>query len=352
MQHFVNDNFKIDIFLDTNILVDYVLGENQALIHSIDYLNNKRSVRIRSSHYVEYELAEVLKICFFGYDVLGHFPSKQEKVRIKMHNWCENGVAYSQKMQEVSQKVDQKMSMLKSTFDNLFDDHVLHEELIAPTCDLLLHSIVSREDSLVAVSSVYPKRGEPIETVALLSNDNQFCSAINKNETTIESVMTPNGLKKPIILNAKKLTCSTIKSHFNISKNIYDNHIIEKFWDKKILELVKQKNETAYIGTTYRFGKPGTISGECIYFRLQNSNVLNDSNSILFFTNDADETISLQLRTKDGDIIFWNNGKVVSLPNDNPIDNRYSFKPVNGKLDPDELDKLREPDNLVFYLNE
>ena len=64
MQHFVDDNFKIDIFLDTNNLVDY--------------LNNKRSVRLHSSHYVEYELAEVLKKSFFGHPVLGHYPNKQE----------------------------------------------------------------------------------------------------------------------------------------------------------------------------------------------------------------------------------------------------------------------------------
>lgn len=126
MQHFVNDQFKIDIFLDTNILVDYVLGTKPVLTHSLDYLNAKRSVRLRSSHYVEFELAEVLKICFFGYSVFGHYPNKQEKSQIKSGDWSGNGIDYTQKMQEVSTKVNQKMSMLKSTFDHLFDDHVLH----------------------------------------------------------------------------------------------------------------------------------------------------------------------------------------------------------------------------------
>ena len=261
MQHFVNDNFKIDIFLDTNILVDYVLGTNPVLTHSINYLNNKRSVRLRSSHYVEFELAEVLKICFFGYDVLGHFPNKQEKINIKSHNWNTNGVNYSEKMQTVSKKVTDNLLVLKSTFIHLFDDHVLHEDLIAPTCDLLLQSIVSREDSLVTISSVYPRKGQPLEPVALLSNDSQFCSAINKNETIVNSVLTPSGLKSPIIMDAKQLTCKSIKTHFNISKYPYSNQDIEKFWNKKILELVKQKNEDTYIGTTYKFGKTGTIPG-------------------------------------------------------------------------------------------
>ena len=37
MQHFVDDNFKIDIFLDTNILVDYVLGTKASLTHSLRF---------------------------------------------------------------------------------------------------------------------------------------------------------------------------------------------------------------------------------------------------------------------------------------------------------------------------
>lgn len=352
MQHFVDDNFKIDIFLDTNILVDYVLGTKASLTHSIDYLNNKRSVRLRSSHYVEFELAEVLKICFFGHAVLGHYPNKQEKSQIKSGDWIVNGIDYTQKMQEISVKVNQEMSRLKTIFDRLFDDHVLHDGLIDPTCDFVLHSKVSREDSMVAISSVFPTNYDRLEDVSLLSNDSQFCSAIIDNDATITSVLNQKGLKKPLILNAKKLTCSSIKSQLNISNNQYNNQSIEKFWDKMILELVLQKNKDTFVGKTYKSGRPDTIPGKCVYFKLQNTSRLNNTNSILFFTNDAEETISLKLKTKDGNLEFWNGGRHVVLPNDNANDLRYSFKPLDGMLDPDELEKLREANNLVFYFNE
>lgn len=352
MQNFVDDNFKIDIFLDTNILVDYVLGTKASLTHSIDYLNNKRSVRLRSSHYVEFELAEVLKICFFGHSVLGHYPNKQEKSQIKSGNWIANGIDYTQKMQEISVKVNQEMSRLKTTFDRLFDDHVLHDGLIDPTCDFVLHSKVSREDSMVAISSVFPTNYDRLEDVSLLSNDSQLCSAIIDNDATITSVLNQKGLKKPLILNAKKLNCSSIKSQFNISNSLYNNQTIEYFWDKKILELVTKKNKDTFIGKTYKFGRPNTISGECVYFNLQDASRLNNTNSLLFFTNDAEETISIKLKTRTGNLEFWNGGHSVTLPNDNVNDLRYSFKPLEGMLEPDELKKLREPGNLVFYLNE
>lgn len=351
MQHFVDDNFKVDIFLDTNILVDYVLGTKPVLTHSIDYLKDKKSVRLHSSHYVEFELAEILKLCFFGYSVLGHYPDKQEKLQIKSSNSI-NGVNYAQKMNEISERVNQEMLNLKTTFDRLFDDHVLHESLIEPTCDLFLQSNVSREDSLVTISCVYPKSDVILDFVALLSNDSQFCSAITNNEEIIDNVMSPKGLKKPEILDTKQLSCDAIASHFNISEMSYDNQTIEHFWNIKILELVKKKNKDTFVGTTYEYGKPDTISGECVYFNLQDASTLNDTNSLLFLTNDAEVTISIKLQTKTGHLEFWNGGHPVALPNDNVNDLRYSFKPLEGMLEPDELEKLREPGNLVFYLNE
>lgn len=352
MQHFVNDNFKIDIFLDTNILVDYVLDTKPVLTHSLDYLNNKRSVRLHSSHYVEFELAEVLKMNFFGHSVLGHYPNKQERSQIKSSNWTTNGVNYTRKMNDISERVNQEMINLKTTFDRLFDDHVLHESLIEPTCDLFLQSNISREDSLVTISSVYPKSDVVLDFVALLSNDSQLCSAITNNEEIIINVMSPKGLKKPEILDTKQLSCDSITSHFNISEMSYDNQMIEHFWDMKILELVKRKNKDAFVGITYEFGKPNDISGECVYFKLQDTNTLSDTNSLLFFTNDAEETISIKLKTRIGNLELWNGGQPVTLPNDNVNDLRYSFKPLEGMLESDELEKLREPGNLVFYLNE
>lgn len=351
MQNFVDDIFKVDLFLDTNILVDYVLGTNPILTYSIDYLNNKRAVRLHSSHYVEFELAEVLKICFFGHSVLGHYPNKREKSRIKSNNWIANGIDYLQKTQEVSTKVNMEMTKLKSNFNQLFDDHVLHESLIAPTRSFLLQSKVSREDCMVAVSSVFPTNNERLKFVALLSNDSQFCSSITNNGSTIDSVLSQEGLNKPLMLDAKNLSCESVKSHFNISRIQYDKQKIEKFWDKMILDLVIRKNERQYIGKTYKFGKPNTVSGECIYFKLQNARRLKDTNYLLFFTNDAEETISIPL-ARNGNLEFWNGGHPVTLPNDNANELRYSFKPLEGMLDPDELEKLREPNNLLFYLNE
>ena len=352
MQHFVDDKFKVDIFLDTNILVDYVLGTKPVLKHSIDYLKDKKSVRLHSSHYVEFELSEILKICFFGYSVLGHYPNKQEKSQIKSNNWTINGVNYAQEMNEISERVNHEMFNLKTTFNRLFDDHVLHEGLIEPTCDLFLKSNISREDSLVTISSVYPKSDVVLDYVALLSNDSQFCSAITNNEEIIDYVMSLKGLKRPDILDTKQLCCDSITSHFNISEMSYDNQTIEHFWDMKILELAKRKNKEAFVGITYEFGKPNDISGECVYFNLQDTNTLSDTNSLLFFTNDAEETISIKLKTRTGNLEFWNGGHSVTLPNDNVNDLRYSFKPLEGMLEPDELKKLREPGNLVFYLNE
>ena len=38
MFEIADETYKIDFFLDTNILVDYIQGENQNLVNSLEYL--------------------------------------------------------------------------------------------------------------------------------------------------------------------------------------------------------------------------------------------------------------------------------------------------------------------------
>ena len=63
MSLIVEKDFKVNFYLDTNILVDYVQQGNQNLVDSLNYLAQSPFVNLRSSHYVEFEFAEVRKYC-------------------------------------------------------------------------------------------------------------------------------------------------------------------------------------------------------------------------------------------------------------------------------------------------
>ena len=83
----VDNKFKVDFFLDTNILVDYVQGENQLLVQSLDYLAKCPFVTLRSSHYVEFEFTEIRKRNEFFKIVRGEYPSKKPEDRKCVKNY-------------------------------------------------------------------------------------------------------------------------------------------------------------------------------------------------------------------------------------------------------------------------
>ena len=61
----VDEEYRVNIYLDTNILVDYIEGTYPLLNQSIDYLHSCPFVNLRSSHYVLFEYTEVLKYNLF-----------------------------------------------------------------------------------------------------------------------------------------------------------------------------------------------------------------------------------------------------------------------------------------------
>lgn len=76
MFEIANESYKIDFFLDTNILVDYIQGENLNLVNSLEYLAQCNFVNLHSSHYVEFEFTEVMKRNEFYKVVHGKYPPK------------------------------------------------------------------------------------------------------------------------------------------------------------------------------------------------------------------------------------------------------------------------------------
>lgn len=61
----VDEEYRVNIYLDTNILVDYIEGTYPLLNQSIDYLHSCPFVNLRSSHYVLFEYTEVRKYNLF-----------------------------------------------------------------------------------------------------------------------------------------------------------------------------------------------------------------------------------------------------------------------------------------------
>lgn len=342
MASYVDDRYKVHIYLDTNILVDYVEQNNNGLNNSLDFLSTNPFVILRSSHYVEYELTEVRKKRLFYYKVYGTYPSKGESLANIKQTWEIDGHKYEDYREEITQEVMSNMELIEEKLRVRFDDHVLHDKLIYPTRDMCLATKVSREDCLVMVSCMFPTKDERLEFCALLSNDKQYISAIDDNKDKVLSVFKRYGINTPFCLNAKALDNghSLLNVEEADSKTFQD---IATFWRQLLLLLIRKKHEHNYLGHTI---KPGNSerSSSLVFVDIEDPNKeLLDSEDLVFVSSDLSCTIEIG---KDFD--YWDNESAVQLPHKNEKDTRYSLKP---KTDKDVLPLLQQKGNLVFYAN-
>lgn len=350
MEKFVDDRLKVKIYLDTNILVDYVLGQNQMLKDSVDYLGNCPFVQVRSSHYVEFELSEVLKICYFGNIVLGHHPNTCEKNLLKKRLNM-NGYDYADYSDVISKKVNKDIEKLKEIFHDLFEENVLHQGLTRPAKDLCLYTKLSKEDSLVTISCIWPE-DNPLRYSVILSNDTQYFQSIRDSTKEFQNVINESALNIsiPKFLHAKGIRRNDVKGQVNINKQILqisNGLSLIEFWKQIVVSLVKEKNHDAYIGTT-QSPRTQDESEEWIYIGVDNENyTMPIVEGILIVDKDLTTSASLSTLNERGEIIdTYVYGIKATLPNRLEKKAIYSLKPY----DPDKeiLEFARRSGNIVF----
>ena len=355
----VDEKYRVDIYLDTNILVDYIEGTYPLLNKSIDYLCSCPFVSLRSSHYVLFEYTEVRKYRLFMsksgktkytsfkdrlYSLFRKKEKKLDKDALKAkikRTWNRNSVDYNHIKVEVINKIQEELNILRNNLNLNFDEHVLHELLVFPTNSLCLSTKISKEDCLVLVSCMLPKEDKKLEHCILLSRDNQYYKSYQDNISDVDSVFQATNLELPQFINTNK-----IKYQQNKQLNLYKDTSIDitDVWNDIICSALKSKHSDSYIGETYFFGKSG-ISSQCVYFDTMNPDItLQESEGLLFISKDLKTKISIA-----GPFEYMNNGNKITLPYQNPEFTKYSFLP--NSITPDILEKLRQKGNLVFYEN-
>ena len=340
--------YRVNIYLDTNILVDYIERTFPLLNESIKYLSECPYVNLKSSHYVLFEYTEVRKFNLFrsicekeaGIRYMIHhlFHKRINKSYVKHRSWKIFGIDYNNVKSDISETIANELNTLRDDLNLDFNEHVLHDALIAPTNNLCLSTKISKEDCLIMISCMHPQKEEKLEQCILLSRDGQYNKAYNENKTDVEKIFHTNKLSLPCFKRTANLIDKQGK-HYNLySKTNID---IKNIWNEIILESLKSKLNDSYIGETYAFGDTGTAAN-CIYFKLKDKNEeLRESAGLLFIPKNLSNKISIA-----GPFEFWNKQKI-SLPYRNPDFPKYSFLPK--KLNPETLQLLRKDGNLVFY---
>lgn len=353
MAFHVDNRYSINLFLDTNILVDFLDGTFPNLNNSIKHLISSEFVSLKSSHYVIYELIEVRKREHFLREVV----EKRLKDKVSISRlvgskgiWEFDTVKYNDHKEDIKKKILLEKEKLTNDFSIDWEHNLLHEDLLKPTLDLCLDTTISREDSLVLLSCTYPNKDEKEKQVVLLTRDRLFSKGFN--DADISTVFNEYELVIPEVINTGGVECK-IKQNEDIPLKI--NHYsgalaeeqIKQFWTQKLKELIIEKNSDTFLGYTYVHK-----GDKCVFFELGEGKLLNKNIGLTIIGQNLDFIYFTRIIPE-----FWSFNKIENYPfrkddEKSPI----SFIPYdtdeNGEIidfrDTQLLAKMKEKGNLVF----
>lgn len=337
----IEPEYRVNVYLDTNILFDYAENQFPLLTKSIDFLVQCPFVYLRSSHYVLFEFTENRKIKLFWEKADPTKSQEYSKVKYEIKkSWKYNNKEYAEFREDITKQVESELNLFRNQLNIDFDEHVLHEDLVYPTNSLCLQTKISKEDCLVMISCMNPDKDDYLNHCLLLTRDKQYYKAYNENTAESDKVFNDNGLQKPILIRTEELSLGEHEPQYNLY-DINGRSDIEHYWVGLILNTLRKLQSDKYVGTTYEYGV-NEPANKCIYFEMDGEDkTLRKSEGLIFIYNDLTKRVIIPV-TFD----FWNIEKV-SLPHSNLDFPKYSFK-TDG-MDEELLNKLRENGNLVFY---
>ncbi len=343
--------FKIKIFLDTNILTCIVDKTHDGLSKSIDILKSLEFVDLVSSTFVAFEFAGIRKREHFLRQVIlksassssGHFNySSIFQIR---NNFQSEDVKFEDIQPDIQKSVEDEIEDIINSYEINYSNNIFHKELYKPTLDICLNSRVSKEDSFVLISAILPQPGSPEKNVTILTKDKDFIKSYY--EFPLDSIFSKYGLTEPNILDIRNIKLSSGRN-INLLQNIIIN--LTKFWKDKILELIQMYNKDKFLGLTFT-PKGATFPKDVICFTLPSNTQLNSNIYVSIIGHNLDFIYTTKFRVED----FWNNGSIGTYPFISQKDAYISFKifefddgAQSTPLPISQINKLRENGNLVF----
>ena len=188
------EKFTINFFVDTNILVYLVDEKHPSLTSFIKTLSETPVVGLYASEYVFSEFIGVRKQENYFQAVID--KSREDGRKVNVSEFIKHNKAYEIKDYDyedvkdvVKQKVDEEIERVTHDFGIVILRNT-NNHIIGPMKEVCLSTKISKEDSLVLVSSLFREKEEIIaEPVILLTNDRDFCKFANSSKDYIGSVL-------------------------------------------------------------------------------------------------------------------------------------------------------------------
>lgn len=340
------DHFRIKFFLDTNILTYLIDNSFSGLSKALEYFKNCIFTDLISSHYVIFEFVGIRKREHYQRDVLAKNSEQDSSVSAsslsrEIDEFNCPVVRFADVKLTIEEKVRDELKKIVNDYGIVYENNLLHNKLLQPTFDINLGSRISKEDSLVLVSSIWPDELTLESFIFLLSNDREFVKAYS--EVDLNSIFSNYSLSNPILEHLKSMQLDA-KHCLNLTDDS-ENHKLQQFLPNKVKELLINKNESLFLGKTVRCGNSANFPRDVVCFKLNSNTELNQGIFITFIGKDLDFIYTTRTKVDD----FWDQTSIQNYPYVKTSKCDISFRPL--ELD-DNGDQIRLPDNVISKLRE
>lgn len=347
-------NFKIKIAIDTQILAYLIDKSYPQLNLFFKCLNDCPFVDITCSRFATYEFLEIrkqehyLRKIHSKANASGSIMNFSSVLRYK-RSWSATELPYDVVFEDVKLLVEDEL--IKANDDFGIDYGIgLHDDLWGIQQDLVLSSKISKEDSLVLLSSVLPGMGEIERYLLFLTNDDQFYEAYagKSKMPSVDKVFEEHKVNMPFASKIASISTPLSLNEINLIKDTKTKEEVEAFVRKFLFEHIQIKNKKSLLGKT----KPCSASteGKLLCFELVKESLENNLYVTILSPN-LDLLYHHPVELKD----FYNVNQIKDysyIPNEsNETSRNISVNLVGADgnyLDKSEWEKLTKTGNLIF----
>lgn len=348
----ITDNLRIKVVLDTQILAYLVDNTYPSLTLFIKTLSQSPFVDIECSRFAIYEFIGVRKLEHYLRCLISETEKKGGKVNfssaLKYKGDFNSEVKYIDAYEIIKKEVERELNEIYNDFGIIYEKINIHNNLWKPHQDLVLSTRISKEDSLLLLSSIYPNEFDKEQYLVLFTNDKQFYDAFNDSKTKNlqQDLFNYHALIQPAIFNLRHCELED-NTTINLTET-YENEKITEFVDNFIFEHIKKKNNDILLGRIMNCACSENLKKQFLCFKLEDDKELVENMyiSILY------KNFKLYNHPKPLSE-FWSHGKV-ELPyksNEEEKSKEISIKltDVDGNnLEENLMKEITSTGNLVF----
>lgn len=352
-----SDNLRIKVALDTQILAYLVDNTYPNLNLFIKALSESPFVDIVCSRFAIYEFIGIRKMEHYLRCLVDETKKKGGQVNfssaLKYKNEFDTPeLKYIDAYENVKKAVEEELVKIDSDFGIVYENFDIHNGLWKPHQELVLSTRISKEDSLLLLSSVFPESLRKEEHLVLLTNDNQFYNALcgEKEIETSNKVFEENGLAKPYTYYLKKMTLREVNTSLNLID--YNSGLTEEnindYSNKFIVEHIKDKNKSILLGEVINCACGKALKRKLLCFKLHQDQELVENMYISILTKDF---ILYNHSAKLSNFKCYGDITLPYKPNEDEKSKEISIELVDGNgkhLEEALMEKLTSVGNLIF----